>query len=365
MRKKYDKIFLMTLLILLVAGFFILFSASASLLTRESASFSKTIFKQFVFGLLPGAVLFLIFSKMDYRKWKKYALLFFLFSFFLALLVFIPRVGVEYGGAKRWINLGFTTFQPSELLKFSFIVYLASWIASRKNDIKSFKNGLMPFLIMTAFVGIVLILEPDIGTLGVIAITGALVFFIGGGKYTQMAAIFLLGLILLCGLALARPDSHVMARINVFLHPSSADEQVEGYQIKQSLIAIGSGGVFGRGLGMSIQKFDYLPESIGDSIFAVFAEEFGFLGSAVLIGLFLFFLFRGFKIVANSNDSFAKLLGSGIIMFIVIQSFINIASMIRMVPMTGVPLVFISQGGTALMVALASCGILLNISKKS
>lgn len=363
MRKKYDKIFLLTLLVLVVAGFFVLFSASMGLLTREGASFSKTIFKQFVFGLLPGAVLFLIFSKVDYKIWKKFALPVFLFSFFLTLLVFAPHVGFEHGGAKRWINLGPFTFQPSEFLKFSFIAYLASWIASRKNNIKSFKFGLMPFLVMTAFVGIVLIMEPDIGTLGVIALASALMFFIGGGKYTQVAAIFLLGAVLLCALAFVKP--HAMTRITVFLHPSSVDEQGAGYQIKQSLIAVGSGGIFGRGLGMSIQKFDYLPEPIGDSIFAVFAEEFGFLGSAVLIGLFLFFLFRGFKIVANSNDPFAKLLGSGIIMLIVIQSFINIASMIRMVPMTGVPLVFISQGGTALMVALASCGILLNISKKS
>ncbi len=363
MRKKYDKIFLLTLLVFLVAGFFILFSASAGLLTREGASFSKTIFKQFVFGLLPGAVLFLIFSKVDYKIWKKFALPVFLFSFFLTLLVFIPDIGFEHGGAKRWIDFRFFTFQPSEFLKFSFIAYLASWIASRKNNIKSFKSGLMPFLVMTAFVGIVLIMEPDIGTLGVIALVSALMFFIGGGKYTQIAAIFLLGIILLFSLALVK--EHAMDRIKVFFNPSSVDEQAEGYQIKQSLIAIGSGGIFGRGLGMSMQKFDLLPQPVGDSIFAVFAEEFGFLGSAVLIGLFLFFLFRGFKIVANSNDPFAKLLGSGIIMLIVIQSLINIASMIRMVPMTGVPLVFVSQGGTALMVALASCGILLNISKKS
>ncbi len=365
MRKKYDKIFLLTVLVLLVAGFFILLSASMGLLTREGASFSKTITKQSIFGLLPGTALFLIFSRMDYKIWKKIALPVFLFCFFLTLLVFMPHIGFEHGGAKRWINLGSFTFQPSEFLKFSFIAYLASWIASRKNNIKFFKSGLMPFLIMTAFVGVVLIAEPDIGTLGVIAITSALMFFIGGGKYTQVAAIFLLGAVLLCALALARPNAHVMTRINVFLHPSSADDQGAGYQIKQSLIAVGSGGIFGRGLGMSIQKFAYLPESIGDSIFAVFAEEFGFLGSVILIGLFLFFLFQGFKIVANSNDPFAKLLGSGIIMLIVIQSFINIASMIGMMPMTGVPLVFVSQGGTALMVALASCGILLNISKKS
>jgi cell division protein FtsW len=277
------------------------------------------------------------------------------------LLVFEPHLGFGYGGARRWINLGPITFQPSELLKFSFIVYLASWMSARKNDIKSFRFGLLPFLVIVAFVGFVLIAEPDIGTLGVIAITSSLMFLIGGGKFSQIALMILLGLGLLYVLILVKP--HAMDRVQTFLNPSTADAQGSGYQVKQALIAVGSGGIYGRGFGMSLQKFTYLPEPIGDSVFAVFAEEFGFVGSAILVCLFLFFLFRGFLIVLRSSDPFAKLLGAGILISIVIQSFINIGSMIGIIPLTGLPLIFVSQGGSALVVALAEIGVLVNISK--
>lgn len=357
--RKYDKVFLWTVCVAVLAGFFILFSASMGLLSREGADFSNVIFKQILFGLA-GFILFLITSRIHYKKWKKFALPIFIFSFLLALLVFEPHIGFSHGGAKRWIDFGPINFQPSELLKISFIVYIASWIAGRKDDIKSFKFGFLPFLAITAFVGLVLIAEPDIGTLGVIVITAAFLFFIGGGKSSQLALMFFLGLALLCALVLIK--DHAMSRITVFLNPGFEPEGA-GYQLKQSLIAVGSGGIFGRGFGMSIQKFHFLPEPIGDSIFAVFAEEFGFLGGLVLIALLLFLLYRGFKIVIATNDSFARLLGAGIIISVIIQSFINIGSIIGIIPLTGVPLVFISQGGSSLAMALASAGILLNISK--
>lgn len=349
----------MTFLAMVLAGFFILFSASMGLLTREKADFSSVVLKQFVFGVAGFAALFVA-SRINYKNWQRFALPLFLFSFLLALLVFEPHVGFGHGGAKRWINLGPITFQPSELLKLGFIAYLASWISARKNDIKSFKYGLFPFLIIVAFVGLILIAEPDIGTLGVIAITSALMFFIGGGKFAQIALMVLLGAALLYGLVLT--NQHAMYRVQTFLNPS-ADPTGSGYQVKQALIAVGSGGIYGRGFGMSIQKFNYLPEPIGDSIFAVFAEEFGFIGSVALLALFLFFLYRGFLIVLRATDPFAKLLGAGILISIVIQSFINIGSMVSIIPLTGVPLIFVSQGGSALAIALLEIGILLNISK--
>lgn len=361
--RQTDKIFLLTVFILLVVGLFILVSASMGLLIREQgASFSKIVLKQIGLGLVEGVILMLVISKINYKFWKKIALPLFLFCFFLTFLVFVPHIGFEHGGAQRWISVGPFTFQPSEFLKFAFIVYLASWMAGRKNDIKSFKSGFLPFLIMIAFVAMILIKEPDIGTLGVIAIASAFMFLIGGGKYNQLALMIFLGLALLFVLITLKP--YAMSRITVFMNPDF-DPQGIGYQSKQSLIAIGSGGLFGRGLGMSIQKFDYLPQPVGDSIFAVFAEEFGFIGGIILIGLYLFFLYRGFKIALNANDAFARLLGSGLVAIIVIQSFINIGSMTGIIPLTGLPLIFISQGGTALVVALASCGVLLNISKKS
>lgn len=358
-QKGNNKIFTITGFFMILAGLFILFSASMGLLTREKAEFADIILKQLIFCVV-GVLAFFTTSRIDYKNWKKFALPLFLLSFLATLLVFEPHLGFGHGGARRWISLGPVSFQPSELLKFSFIVYLASWMSVRKKDIKSFRFGLMPFLIITAFVGLVLVAEPDIGTLGVITITSGLMFLIGGGKFSQIALMIFLGIGLLYALILIKP--HAMDRLETFLNPS-LDPQGSGYQVRQSLIAIGSGGISGRGFGMSIQKFKYLPEPIGDSIFAVFAEEFGFIGNVALIFLFLFFLYRGFLIVLRATDPFAKLLGAGILISIIIQSFINIGSMIGIIPLTGVPLIFVSQGGSALVLALAEIGILINISR--
>ncbi len=358
--KSYDKPFLWTVAALALSGIVILASASLGLLNRSGAGFSSVIFRQLGMGMGLGLVLLLVTSRIHYKNWKKYALPVFVFSFFLSLLVFIPNLGFEHGGAKRWLSLGPFSFQPSEFLKFGFILYLASWLSSRKNEIKSFKFGFIPFLIITAFASFLLVLEPDLGTLGVIALTGLAMFFLGGGKPAHVALTVLIGIIVLGGLVLLKP--HAMSRVMVFINPSS-DPQGSGYQIQQSLIAIGSGGVFGRGFGMSVQKFNYLPEPIGDSVFAVFAEEFGFAGSLLLIGLFLYFLFRGFSLSIRAPDSFAGLLGSGIVILIVVQSFINIGAMAGILPLTGLPLIFVSQGGSALALTMAEIGVLLNISK--
>ncbi len=369
MRRNVDKVFFWTVGVLVLTGLFILISASMGLLTREGPAstqgwptFYKTIFQQIISGVVVGLILLYFTYKINYKAWKKFALPFFIFSFLLTLMVFIPHVGFESGGAKRWIKLGSLFFQPSEILKFGFIVYLSSWIVSRKSEIKSFKFGFLPFVIMVAFVGFLLIKEPDIGTLGVLAISSMLLFFLGGGKFTQLAILMLLGIGLL--ILLVKIEPYRMDRITTFLNPSQ-DPQGIGYQLKQSLIGIGSGGIFGRGFGMSLQKFNYLPEPIGDSIFAVFGEEFGFIGSISLIGLFLFFLYRGFSIALRAPDDFGRMLGAGIVILIIVESFVNIGSMIGVLPLTGVPLLFVSRGGTAMAVTLAEIGILLNISKYS
>ncbi len=345
-----------------MAGIFILASASLGLLTRKGANFFDVIFRQIVLGFGLGGVLLWAGSKINYRNWKKFALPLFLFSFLLTLLVFEPHLGFKYAGARRWLSLGGFSFQPSELLKFGLVIYLASWISSRGKNIGSLKFGFIPFLIITAFTGILLILEPDLGTLGIIAVTALAMFFMGGGKLSQIAVTIFLGIVLLYVLVLIKP--HAMSRVLVFFNPSF-DPLGIGYQVHQSLIAIGSGRIFGRGFGMSIQKFNYLPEPIGDSIFAVFAEEFGFVGSIFLILLFLAFLYRGFLIVSRSVDPFARLLGAGIVILVVGQSFVNIASMVGITPLTGLPLIFVSQGGSALAITLAEIGVLLNISKYS
>lgn len=362
MRRNVDKVFFWTVGVLVLTGLFILISASMGLLTREGPAFYNTIFQQIISGVGVGLILLYFTSKIDYKAWKKFALPFFIFSFLLTIAVFAPHIGFDSGGARRWIKLGPLFFQPSEILKFGFIVYLSSWIVSRKSEIKSFKFGFLPFVAITAFVSLLLILEPDIGTLGVLAISSMLLFFLGGGKFTQLAVLMLLGIGLL--ILLVKIEPYRMDRITTFLNPSQ-DVKGIGYQLRQSLIALGSGGVLGRGFGMSIQKFNYLPEPIGDSIFAVFGEEFGFIGSVFLIGLFLFFLYRGFSIALRAPDDFGRMLGAGIVILIIVESFVNIGAMIGVLPLTGVPLLFVSRGGSAMAITLAEIGVLLNISKYS
>lgn len=358
--REYDKVFLWTTFTLIFVGFLIFISAAMGFATRNSVAFTDILLKQIFFGLILGSALYFIFAHIDYRIWKKLAVPALLISFFLTVLVFFPSIGFEHGGANRWIDLGFISFQPSELLKLGFIIYLSAWFSSRKEEVKSFKSGLLPFVIMVGLVGLILVLEPDFGTLIVIAISSAALFFVRGAQYKQIAVLFLISLVALSMLVMVKP--YLVSRITVFLDPSF-DPQGAGYQLKQSLIAIGSGGTFGRGFGMGVQKFKYLPEPMGDSIFSAAAEEFGFVGSASLIGLYLLLFWRGILIAKRAPDIFGRLLATGIIMLIIVQSFMNIASMIGFLPLTGLPLIFVSQGASAFIVAMAGIGILLNISK--
>jgi cell division protein FtsW len=356
----YDRTLLGITAVLVLFGFFMLASASLGPTASKAAFFYDTLSRQILIGFAVGGTLLFITSRIPYQKWQKIALPLFLASFFITLLVFEPHIGVYHGGAKRWINFGAFFFQPSELLKFGFIVYLSSWLTSRKNDISSFKFGLFPFLIIVAFVAVILILEPNIGTLAVIGITAVSLFFIAGGRFKQIAVMILIAAILFAILVQIKP--HLKERLMVFTNPSH-DPQGAGYQLKQAKIAFGSGGLFGKGFGMSVQKFNFLPEPIGDSIFAIIGEEFGFLGTVVLICLFMLFLYRGLFIVSQAPDDFGKLLGSGIVILIISQCFLNMAAMTGILPLAGLPLLFISQGGSALALVLAEVGVLLNISK--
>jgi len=355
-----DKVFLGIIIVLILSGFIILSSASMGLLSRSSGFYYKILFQQFLYGIVGGTILLLISLNIDYKFWKKFSLLIFIFGLLITALVFIPGIGVSRGGASRWIDLGPISFHPSEILKFGFIIYLSSWLSSRKKNIKSFKSGVIPFIIIMSLVAIVLIKQPDIGTLGVFAITGLIMFFIAGAETKHLLLLLIIGAIIFGILIWIEP--YRLNRVKTFLY-HDIDTKGISYQLKQSLIAIGSGGLFGRGFGMSLQKFTYLPEPISDSIFSVFAEEFGFIGCTFLLILFMSFLFKGISISMNSPDDFSKLLSAGIVIMITIESLINISSMIGLIPMTGVPLNFISKGGTALAITLLEMGVLLNISK--
>ena len=358
---KVDKLFLVISAILVVAGFFIFSSASLGVLASNGAKFSNVAFNQLFLGLFMGSIFCLIFSRVDYLIFRKYAFFIFLFSIILTLLVFVPGIGFEHGGAKRWIDFGFVSFQPSELLKIGFIIYLAAWISASKERIKTMSGGLLPFLVMLGVVGAILLAQPDTDTYLVIVVAGIGMYISGGGKWSHMALVGFLGLLGLTLVAFARP--YVMQRITTFINPNE-NALTSGYQIRQSLIAVGSGGVAGRGFGKSIQKFNYLPEPIGDSIFAVAAEEFGFIGSSIILILFILFGTRGLRVASEARDTFGGLLVVGIVIIIMSQMFVNVGGMIGILPLTGIPLPFISHGGTALLITLVEVGIILNVSNK-
>lgn len=360
MKKRSDRVLLGIVVILVLFGFFMLASAYLGPGSRKAGSFYGTISRQVLIGLAGGGAMFFIASVIPYQSWRKIALPLFLGAFFLTTLVFVPDIGFAHAGARRWLSIGPLFFQPSELLKFGFLVYLTSWLASRKDDISSYKFGLFPFLIIVAFVAFLLIKEPNISTLIVIGITAIMLFFIAGGRFNQIAVAILIGIILL--VLLVQVEPYLKDRLAVFLD-SDYDLQGKGYQTHQALIAFGSGGIFGRGFGMGLQKYSYLPEPAGDSIFAVIGEEFGFLGAAGLVCLLLFFLYRGLLISAGAPDNFGRLLGSGIVIMIIVQSFMNMAAMVDIFPLAGLPLLFISQGGSALAMVLLETGVLINISK--
>lgn len=361
MTKKADYGILFIVGFLILLGILILASVSASISQQKFGYPSFYLFHHILFGLIPGAILGFIAFKIPLSKIKKWSPALLLGSLFLMVLVFLPVVGITLGGSRSWLNLGITTFQPSELLKLSFVLYLASWLAVRTEKGKKVLSAtLVAFLAVLALIALLLVLQPDVGTLGIIILSAILLYFLAGTpwKHTFLLIPGLAGVLAL----FIRFAPYRMARISVFFNPD-IDPMGMGYQIKQALIAIGSGGIFGRGAGMSIQKFGFLPQPMADSIFAVFSEEWGFVGAFILISLFLLFIWRGFSIAKNVNDKFAQLTVLGIVGWITFQAFVNIGSMIGILPLTGIPLPFISYGGSAMVVELIGIGILLNISK--
>lgn len=330
------------------------------LFAREGISYSTVALKQFLIGFVAGGVVLIVGAKVPFKFWQKHAFYIFLFSILACIAVFLPKIGFAHGGARRWINIGSYTFQPGELLKLGAVIYFAAWISSVKEKIKTFKYGALPLFAILAVTGALIMKQPDTGTFMVIFAALVAMFIAAGGSWRYILLLFIVSVLSITALAFIRP--YLMARFLTFMDPSR-DALGSGYQIQQSLIAIGSGRISGRGFGQSIQKFNFLPEPIGDSIFAVTSEEFGFIGALILIILYLFFAMRGYKISARIPDSFGMTMVVGLVTLIIAQSFINIGSMLGVLPLTGIPLTFVSQGGSAMLFALAEVGIILNISK--
>jgi cell division protein FtsW len=357
--KKIDKVFLGIVIALVIIGVIMFTSASLGILAKSETKFYGVIFNQFIFGLCGGFVALYFGLRIPYKFWREYSLIIFLISIALTTLVFVPHLGGSHGGATRWIDVWGISFQPVEFLKIGFIIYFAAWLSWVKGRIKDLRFSVLPLIICLSIIAFILLKQPDTKSLILITITAIVMLFVSGMPWKYILGLLSVSIVAFIVLASFKP--YLMERINTFLNPNENGSS-SSYQLQQSLIAIGSGGIFGRGLGQSIQKFNYLPEPQGDSIFAVIGEELGFIGCAFIICLFVAFALRGYRIAHYAPDSFSKLLTIGIITIITAQSFMNIASIIGVFPLTGVPLVFISHGGTALLLTLGTMGIVLNIS---
>lgn len=300
--------------------------------------------------------LFFFFSRFDYKKLYNLALPLLIIAIVLLFSVFLPGIGIAVLGAHRWINIGIGVLQPAEFVKLTLAIYLAAWFGTKE------KGRFSAFLLLIGLVLGLVMLEPDMGTAIIILSEALLLYFLSGGSIIYFVGI--VPVIAFVGFLLAIVSPYRAKRIETFLHPNDSLQNAS-YHVRQILIALGSGGITGVGLGNSLQKYAYLPENTTDSIFAIIAEEIGFIGALALIFVFFLFIWRGIFIALHAKDPFGKLLAGGIVAFLGMQIVINLAAQTALLPLTGVPLPFISYGGSSLVVDLCSVGILLNIARQS
>ncbi|PIV01288.1 stage V sporulation protein E [Candidatus Shapirobacteria bacterium CG03_land_8_20_14_0_80_39_12] len=345
-------VFLFLPLTLSIFGLLMIFEASSVSALRDFGDKFYYFKHQMVWWFF-GIVSFFVFSSLNFRIWRKLALVFFVLTIFFLVLVLIPKIGLTVYGGRRWISVGLFRFQPAELAKLSLIIYISSLFEKKK--------GLLPFLAVVGLVLGLLILEPDLGTAVIIIASVFSIYFISGVSFRQIAGMGVIAAVLSPALILL--SSYRRERFFAFLK-SFFSAKESSYHVRQILLALGTGGFFGRGLGQSKQKFLFLPEVTTDSIFAIIAEEFGFLGATLIIFLFVYLVVSGFKLAVSSKDPFGQMLTVGIITCVGVQASINFASMVTLIPLTGVPLPFISYGGSSLLITLSGMGIIYNISKQ-
>jgi len=358
---KVDSVLVVLISVLTIIGLIMISSASVVMSRTVAGQANYYFFTQAVAAGI-GLVALYVFSKIDYRFWAKISPILLGLSIVLLVAVFLPGIGFAHNGASRWINLGFMSLQPSEPIKLALILFLASWFEKKGDDIQDLYKGTLPFLAIVGVIAGLILIQPDMGTTSVIISTAGIMFILAGASLRHVFGLILAAMAAVWALILAAP--YRLARLTTFMDPTS-DSTGAGYQIQQALVAIGSGGIFGLGFGRSRQKFNYLPEAATDSIFAVISEELGLIRSSMIIFIILLFVLRGYKIAKEAPDVFARLVAAGITTWVAAQSFINILAILGLMPLTGVPLPFISYGGTSLVMLLAACGILLNISKHS
>ena len=318
--------------------------------------------RQLIFGILPGLILFLSAVRVNYLYFKKLSWPIYILTIVLLVLVFIPGIGSIINGSRSWLDIFGYTFQPAELAKLGLIIILAKLLSETKRNLADWRAGLLPVLFFVLPLLVLVLLQPDLGTLSILVMIILAMLYLAEVPRKYLAVMGLIGAVVMAGMIFAAP--YRLQRLSTFLHPE-LDPQGVGYHINQAFLAVGSGGVWGLGLGHSRQKFQYLPEVSADSIFAVIAEETGFIFSAGLVILILLIGWRGLKIAKKAPDEFSTLLVAGVMVWFVWQSFLNIGAMVGVLPLTGVPLPFVSHGGSAMLVALLAVGMVASVSKHS
>jgi len=359
---KGDPILLGLFVGLSLFGLIILISATGPIGYQQFGDSLYFVKRQILLGILPGFILFGIMSRIPVERLKALAFPALCTSIILLVLVYLPGIGQSVGGSSRWVQLGPIRFQPSEFVKMTFLVYVAAWLSSRsKEDRRSTERGLIPFLAVLGVILLLLILQPNTGSMAVIAGTSLIMYFLADAPALWIGGVIASGFAMIAILIKLTP--YRAARFLTFLNPN-ADPQGIGYHMNQAFVAVGSGGLFGLGYGKSRQKFLYLPEVPGDSIFAVLAEELGFFISVGVICVIGVFAFRCLLISQKTTDFFSSLLVAGIASWIGIQTFLNVGSMIGLVPMTGVTLPFISYGSSAFVAISIATGIVYSVSRQ-
>lgn len=352
---KADFALLFAVVILTLFGIFMIYDASSYVAFRDFGD-KYTYFKDQTMWAVLGFGILAVVSFFDYHRYYNLALPILIASIIMLVLVLIPGLGVSALGARRWLNFGFFVVQPSEIAKLALTIYLSAWFSTKE------KGRFLAFLLLIGLVLGLVMLQPDMGTAITILGVSTIIYFLSGGSIWHLLA--LAPVVLIGGITLIILEPYRMARLTTFLNP---EHNILGtsYHLRQILIALGSGGLLGVGFGNSLQKYAYLPEATTDSIFAIMAEEVGFMGVVVYIAIVLFIIYRGFHIAMNAKDTFGKLLAGGIISMIAIQTIVNLGAQTALLPLTGIPLPFMSYGGSALVTNLISIGILLNISRQS
>lgn len=359
-RQGIDGWVLFSVLSLACIGFIMVYSSSIGQAYALNAGPLFFLKREILFTGV-GLVALIVGARLDYKLWRTFSRPLAIGCLLLLIAVLMPHIGASALGAQRWFRIGFVSIQPSEITKLVLAIYMAHWLSTRGNKIGNFRSSSMPFGIMLGIACLLVLAQPDMGTATIIGVSMVAVYYIAGARFSHL--VVGLGVSVMLALMALSVAGYRTARIAAWFDPGKY-KATAGYQIIHSLYALGSGGLTGVGLGNSMQKYN-LPAPYTDGIFAITAEELGFLGAATILALFVIFAYRGFKIAQNAPEAFGRLLAVGITSIIVVQAFLNIAVVSGVVPFTGVPLPFISFGGSSLITSMLSVGILLNISRQS